>query len=320
MSSLLALIAVAATFVTVFLAVSLATVGSADRRRTLELLRTQVGSTANLNLREQALGRPFVERVMAPVVSGLAGGVKRLTPVGTRQRIAEKLVLAGNPAGWDADRVVMFKVVGIVALGLAGYVLGAMAGLSGVLGVALIALCALIGWAIPGAALAQAVERRQTSIRKALPDTLDMLTISVEAGLGFDAALLHVTQQVPGALSQEIGRMLHEMQLGVSRVDAFRHLGERTNVEELKGLVLAMVQADVFGVSIAGVLRAQSHELRIRRRQRAEEKALKLPVKLLFPMILCIFPALMVVIAGPAVVKIMHAFFGPGGVFTTSIP
>jgi tight adherence protein C len=161
--------------------------------------------------------------------------------------------------------------------------------------------------------LGQAVIRRQESIRRALPDTLDLLSISVEAGLGFDAALMQVSRRVPGPLSQEIGRMMHEMQLGSSRAESFRHLADRVTAEEVRGFVLAMVQADVFGVSIANVLRAQSRELRLRRRQRAEERAMKIPVKLLFPMIFCILPALFVVIVGPGVIQIVDVLFGEGG-------
>jgi tight adherence protein C len=145
---------------------------------------------------------------------------------------------------------------------------------------------------------------------------LDLLTISVEAGLGFDAALLHVRNSTRGALSEEIGRMLHEMQLGVSRVEAFRHLSERTSVDELKGFVLAMIQADVFGVSISKVLRTQATEMRVRRRQRAEENALKMPVKLLFPLLLCFLPALFVVLLAPGVIRALDMLFGEGGVLS----
>ena len=139
---------------------------------------------------------------------------------------------------------------------------------------------------------------------------MDLLTISVEAGLGFDAALAHVRRNVPGPLSDEFARMLQEMQLGVSRVDAFRHLSDRTDVDELRAFVLAMIQADVFGVSIAKVLRAQAKELRVKRRQRAEEKAQKLPVKLLFPLLFGILPSMFVVIVGPGVIRMLHSFLG----------
>jgi tight adherence protein C len=150
---------------------------------------------------------------------------------------------------------------------------------------------------------------RQLAISNALPDTLDQLTICVEAGLGFDSALAQVVRNVPGPLSEEIARMLREMQLGVSRAEALRHLAQRAKVEELDGFVLAMVQADIFGVSIANVLRAQSRELRSKRRQRAEELAQKIPVKLLFPMIFLVLPALFIIVLGPGALKIYHQFF-----------
>jgi len=139
---------------------------------------------------------------------------------------------------------------------------------------------------------------------------MDLLTISVEAGLGFDAALAHVRRNVPGPLSDEIGRVLQEVQLGESRTTTFRHLAERTDVDELKGFVLAMIQADQFGISIAKVLRAQAVDLRTRRRQRAEEMAVKVPVKLVLPLILGIMPAMFVVIAGPGVIRLAHSFLG----------
>jgi tight adherence protein C len=150
---------------------------------------------------------------------------------------------------------------------------------------------------------------RQKEIRKAMPDTMDLLTISVEAGLGFDAALAQVVKNVPGPLSEEISRMLQEMQIGVSRVEALRHLNDRTEVPELDGFVLSMIQADKYGIGVAKVLRAQSTELRQKRRQRAEEKAQKVPMKLLFPMIFLVLPAMFIVILGPGAIKVWDTFF-----------
>jgi tight adherence protein C len=146
-------------------------------------------------------------------------------------------------------------------------------------------------------------------IRKQLADVMDLLTISVEAGLGFDAALAQVVKNVPGPLAEEMSRLLQEIQIGVSRADAFRHLGQRTTVQELEGFVLSMIQADLFGVSIANVLRAQSKELRLKRRQRAEELAQKIPVKLLFPMIFMVLPALFIIVLGPGAIQIYNQFF-----------
>jgi tight adherence protein C len=153
-------------------------------------------------------------------------------------------------------------------------------------------------------------QRRQEQIRRALPDSMDLLTISVEAGLGFDAAMAQVVKNVPGPLSHEFARMLHEMQLGVSRDDAFRKLADRTNVDELKAFVIAMIQANKFGVGVANVLRAQAKELRTKRKQRAERKAMQTPVKILFPLIFCVLPALFVVVIGPGAIRIIMSFSG----------
>ncbi|HZN42785.1 MAG TPA: type II secretion system F family protein, partial [Actinomycetota bacterium] len=164
------------------------------------------------------------------------------------------------------------------------------------------------GFMAPDSLLNRRVEERQKEILRTLSDTLDLLTISVEAGLSLNAAIAQVVQNVPGVLSSEFARMLQEIQLGVPRADAFRNLAERTDVEELNAFALAMIQADVFGVSIASVLRTQAQQLRIKRRQRAEAKAQQTPVKIVFPLILCILPALFVVIVGPGAIRIFESF------------
>ena len=180
-----------------------------------------------------------------------------------------------------------------------------------------IAILTATGYFLPDVVVSRTAEQRQKGISRALADTMDLLTISVEAGLGFDAALAQVVEHVPGPLSEEISRMLQEIQLGKPRADAFRAVAERSSVDELNSFVLSVIQADVFGLSISAVLRAQAKDLRVRRRQKAEERALKVPVKLLFPMIFCILPLIMIVVAGPAVIKIFHALLGPGGLFST---
>ncbi len=164
-----------------------------------------------------------------------------------------------------------------------------------------------MGFILPDSVLNRRVDERQREILKTLSDTLDLLTISVEAGLSLNAAIAQVVQNVPGVLSSEFARMLQEIQLGVPRSDAFRHLAERTDVEELNAFALAMIQADVFGVSIASVLRTQAQQLRIKRRQRAEAKAQQTPVKIVFPLVLCVLPALFVVIIGPGAIRIAHS-------------
>jgi tight adherence protein C len=185
----------------------------------------------------------------------------------------------------------------------------AFASIGGVLRIAATIFGAYAGYFGPSIALDGRIEKRQTAIRRALPDTIDLLTLSVEAGLGFDAALRQVLENVPGELSEEISRTLREMQLGVSRADAFRNLKDRTNVEELRGFTLAIIQADAFGISIANVLRAQSSSMRLKRKQRTEEAAMKIPVKILFPVVFCVLPTLFIVVLGPGIIRMMDTFF-----------
>jgi tight adherence protein C len=282
------------------------------RREAMRMLEAAKVADVPMDQREQELAQPFRERVVRPVVSVVGMIGRRITPIDMRKRIEKKLVLAGNPPGWDAEKVAAFKVIGFVAGGFLAVLVTRVAHLSGMLSLTAIALFAFLGYMLPGTTLGQKAAGRQEAIRKALPDTMDLLTISVEAGLGFDAALAQVVHNVPGPLSDEISRLLQEMQLGISRVDAFRSLADRTDVEELRGFVLAMIQADIFGVSISGVLRAQAKDLRVKRRQRAERKAMTSPLKLLFPLIFCVLPALFVVVLGPGAIRIMHNFFGIG--------
>ena len=309
MSSLYLPLALVATFSMVIVAGLIVDVVLAQRRKTVELLEAQV-EHASSNLRERELSRSFVDRIVTPVMDELRRVMRRVTPLGMNDRIEERLALAGNPTRWDVERVVAFKIVGAVA----AVVLGGLTWLSGdaspVRVVVISVLFALIAFIAPDVILGGMATRRREEIRKALPDTMDLLTISVEAGIGFDGALTQVVQKVPGELSAEIARMLQEIQLGESRVESFKNLASRTKVEELDSFVLAMIQADVFGVSVSKVLRAKAGELRTRRRQRAERRAMQVPVKILFPTIFCVLPALLIVILGPAVIRIAGDLFG----------
>jgi tight adherence protein C len=229
----------------------------------------------------------------------------RMSPAGVGATLQRKLDLAGNPPTWSPDRVLAAKGFGL----LAGAGLGALLGVGSV---GWLVLClgagAVVGFFLPDLLLYNVGQKRQTLIRKALPDALDMLTVCVEAGLGFDAALAQVARNTRGPLAQECSRVLQEMQIGKSRNQALRALTDRTTAPELRAFVSALVQAGELGVPIAQVLREQAREMRVRRRQRAEEQAQKVPVKILFPLIFCLFPAMFVVIIGPAAISIVKVF------------
>ena len=311
MSDIWLVLAVAAAFFSVVLLGIALEAGGSEKKRALRLLESQVGasSEASVNLRDQELSRNFGQRVLVPII-GTAGRVaRRVTPLDTRDRLAKKLLLAGSPAGWDAERVLAFKVIGAVGGVFGGFVLSTMLQPSPLVSIVAISLLAFVGFVLPDSLVNRKVQDRQKEILKTLSDTLDLLTISVEAGLSLNAAIAQVVQNVPGVLSAEFARMLQEIQLGVPRSEAFRHLADRTDVDELNGFALAMIQADVFGVSIASVLRTQAQQLRIKRRQAAEAKAQQTPVKIVFPLVLCILPALFVVIVGPGAIQIVTQLF-----------
>jgi tight adherence protein C len=285
----------------------------AEKQRAVRLLETQVVGPSGVatdvpNLREQELDQNFGSRILVPVVDRATKVARRVTPVDARDRLEKKLLLAGSPAGWDAERVLAFKIIGAVAGFILSIVLFQIVSLSAFLQIITTALLTFVGFIAPDSIVNGRVEDRKKEILKTLSDTLDLLTISVEAGLSLNAAIAMVVRNVPGVLSSEFARMLQEIQLGVPRSDAFRHLSERTDVEELNAFALAMVQADVFGVSIASVLRTQAAQLRIKRRQAIEAKAAQTPVKIVFPLILCVLPALFVVIVGPGAIQIFESF------------
>jgi tight adherence protein C len=248
------------------------------------------------------------DRLLRPTLHALTRLGRRMSPAGSIDRINRRLDLAGNPAGWDVERVFAWKSIAAAVCALVFIAFGLRSAATIVVfgGIGLAA-----GFFLPDLLLYNAGEKRQANIQKQLPDALDLLVISVEAGLGFDAALLNVTQKMPdGPLVGEFARVLQEMQIGSNRVDTLRALGERTTVTELQSFVGSLVQADKLGIPIANVLREQAAEMRVKRRQRAEEKAQKVPVKILFPLIICIMPALFIVVLGPAVISILRTLSG----------
>lgn len=256
------------------------------------------------DVRHKELARSAGERLLLPILHKASGAVRRFTPVSVAQRLDKELAYAGAPSGWDAERVLATKVLGLGCGAAGGFVLSKIAGFAPVQGIALAVIGAIFGYYLPEWVLRAKSGRRQDAMQRALPDAMDLLSITVEAGLAFDAAVDRVAHQAGGPLGEEFNRVITEMRIGTSRADSLRGLGDRTTVPELRSFVLAMVQADVFGISIARVLQVQAAEMRSRRKQRAEERAQKVPVKIVFPVLACIFPAMFLVILGPAVQQI----------------
>ena len=260
------------------------------------------------NVRDRELLNPLRERAIIPALRGLTDIGRRLTPTGYVDGIKKKFVYAGELGGDAVDRFLAIRVLTIAVAVVGAPLLWVFSGLSGNTRLVVVLLFILVLVLGPDASLNRKVEARQKEIRHKLPDVLDLLTISVEAGLGFEQALDRTVAAVPGPLSDEFSRMLGEVRAGASRAQAMRAIEERSNVMELRSFVLAILQADTFGVSIGRVLRAQADEMRIRRRQMAQELAQKAPVKMLIPMVFCIFPALFVIVLGPAMINIYDNF------------
>ena len=266
---------------------------------------TQLGSIQAHNLEELELQHPFTERTLRPFVARISRLGSRLSSASSAESAEKRLAMAGNPGDLRlTDWIGVKMLVAVFLGGLMFIVLGLLAGglfmglILGVVGVG-------IGYLVPEFWLGGRIKARQKIILKMIPDTLDLLTISVRAGLGFDAALAKVVEKLPGPLSDEFRRALAEVRVGKTRRDALRDMIPRTNVQPLSNFIGAIIQAEQLGVSIAKVLQVQSEQLRIERRQRAEEMAAKAPIKMLFPLVGCIFPSLFIVILGPAIISII---------------
>jgi tight adherence protein C len=260
------------------------------------------------DLRDQEMLAPISERVLAPMVDGLSLVAARLSPQGYREEIARKLVLGGHPGGLTVDQVLVLKLLGMVSGILWIPLIFMVLQISGGISLILIALLWFGSFLLPDVYISKAIKQRQHDIAVQLPDILDLLVISVEAGLGFEQALERTTNAVPGPLSDEFRRMLRETRIGSTRAEALRAMDERCDVPELRTFILAMLQADTFGVSVSRLLRSQADEMRSRRRLRAQTQAQKAPVKMLFPLVFCIFPSIFVVILGPAMIQLSAAF------------
>ena len=293
--------AIGVALMTIVLAASLGGGRATGVARSLDLIERTIDK------REVAKADlPAMERLVAPVLNQtLRHRSAAVARRGAASGMVRRLDLAGNPGDWTVERVMGAKGIGLLVGAVIGLVLGGGLSLRGLL---ICAGAAAAGFFLPDLLLMNVGQKRQDELQRGLADALDMLTVCVEAGQGFDAALLQVARSTTGPVSGEFARVLSEIQIGKSRGAAFSSLAARTTVNEAKTFVSALVQADRLGLPIGNVLREQSNQMRLVRRQRAEEKAQKVPVKILFPMLLFIFPALFIVIIGPGAIRIADTF------------
>ena len=307
------IIAAVATTVVVGLLLTAAGMRLSDRaevRSTMGVVSSQTLTPLSVVASEQDV-RSFFERALAPVLRKTVDLGRSFTPPGYVKNVQRRLTLAGRSHRVDLDRFLAGRLVTVAAIPV-------MLGLVVLLPVAsrtrfilflFVAVLLALG---PEAILNRRVQARQDAIRVQLPDILDLLTISAEAGLGFEQALSRTVVTVPGALSDEFARMLQETRLGMSRREALEGIAERTDVAELRAFLVALNQAETLGISIVHILRSQSGEARLAQRMRAQEKAQKAPVKMMFPLVFCIFPSLFIVIVGPAVIQVYEQVIKPG--------
>ena len=294
-----AMVAVAVALATLVLAFSTGSGSASGVARSLALIEQRVDA------REVSRGDlPIMDRLVFPFFARVRGLAFKLSPTGASDSMSRRLDLAGNPGSWTAERIMGAKGAGLLGLAAVGLLLGGF----GLRGLVFAAVGAAAGFWLPDLLLMNLGMKRQQELRRGLADALDMLTVCVEAGQGFDSALQQVAKSVDGPIAGEFARVLSEIQIGKARSEAFTSLAARTTVQEARTFVSAFVQADRLGLPIGNVLREQSHQMRLVRRQMAEEAAQKVPVKILFPMLLCIFPALFIVIIGPGAITMIEAF------------
>ncbi|HSR33980.1 MAG TPA: type II secretion system F family protein [Anaerolineae bacterium] len=284
----------------VFLAVMLIVAGIASPRPADEVDARLMQYGRPMTLEEIELSQPFSDRVIVPMVNASARFVSRFTPQRTLETTRHNLELAGNPNNWSATEFIGIRGLSSLVLAALTFAVTMLANVGAGRQIIFTLAMGLLGFFLPVIWLGSRIRRRQDEIVKTLPDALDLLTISVEAGLPFDGAMQRVAEKWNNEISRAFQRMLTEMRVGKSRREALRDMADRMEVPDITSFVAALIQADQLGISIAKVLRIQSEQMRIKRRQRAEEKAQQAPIKMLFPMTFLIFPTILIVILGPA--------------------
>jgi tight adherence protein C len=263
------------------------------------------GGEKQLTVEEIELQRPFSERVLRPAIERLGSMLSRSTPQKARQDLLNRLELAGRPGNLTPEDFAAVRLVAAAVLAALGLLLGLLLGNPVYLVISL-ALGTVLGYYLPVLWLRQKVDARRTEIQKALPDALDLLVICVDAGLGFDAALARVTDKYKNALSELLSKALREVSLGRPRLEALDEMGRNSGVEDLHNFIQAVIQSEQFGTGIGKILRIQADEMRRKRRQRAQERGAQATLKMMLPMVGCIFPTLWIVLLGPAVLILMR--------------
>jgi tight adherence protein C len=271
-----------------------------------ERLQAYGGGTSGKPLTEDeiVLQKPFTERVLRPFILNLGNRFSRSTPERARNDLQNRLNLAGRPGNLGPSEFIAVRYVAAVVLFAVGLLIGLLFGNPTFIAVGA-AIGGILGFFGPLYWLRTKVQQRRSEIQKSLPDAMDLLTIAVEAGLGFDAAMQRVTDKFHNALSEEFATVLQETRLGRPRLEALDDMGRRTGVEDLHNFVQAVIQSEQMGVGVARILRLQSDEMRRKRRQRAQEKAAQASLKMMLPMVGCIFPTLWIILLGPAILIIL---------------
>jgi tight adherence protein C len=276
-------------------------------RNTAEMVQQRLsvyGGEKPLTLEEVELQRPFSERFLRPAIERLGSMMSRSTPQKARLNLMNRLDLAGRPGNLTPEDFAAVRIVAAAVLAAAGLLIGLLLGNPVYLVISL-ALGAVLGFYAPVLWLKQKVDARRSEIQKGLPDAMDLLVIAVDAGRGFDAALARVTDKYKNALSEEFAKVLREVSLGRPRLEAMDEMGRSSGVEDLHNFIQAIIQSEQFGTGIGKILRIQADEMRRKRRQRAQEKAAQATLKMMLPMVGCIFPTLWIVLLGPAALILM---------------
>ena len=264
----------------------------------------------SMTLEELELSQDFTQRIIVPFFNRIGQLAQRFTPQATLESAKKRLEMAGNPMQMNPAFFLMLRFVFAGLFGLGLFIVFARTGRNWLQGLGISTLFAILGFLFPNLWLTGRMRSRQKGVFRAMPDALDLLTISVEAGLGFDGAMAKVNEKWVNDLSLEFGRVIQEIRLGKLRRDALRDMAERLGVAEMTSFVAAVIQSEQLGVSMAKVLRIQSDQMRVRRRQMAEEEAHKAPIKMVFPIALLIFPSILIILLGPAGMLLLSSPLG----------